>query len=76
VTATPRGVDYNNDVSADVPVTDLTGNSHEYCLFLSGVPESSKQEMVNTDMIKHAIDEELQIPCQEMVTQDADRFSY
>ena len=36
---------------ADVSVTDLTGDSHEYDLFFLGMPKSTKQEMVNEGSI-------------------------
>ena len=51
MTATPKGVDDDN-VSMTVSVVDLTGNN----IFLSKLPMSVRQEIVNTDSINHARD--------------------
>ena len=48
MTITAIDVD-DDDVSAAVSAKDLTGDSHEDDLFLSGLHESVNQEMVTED---------------------------
>ena len=51
MTATPREVD-DDDVSATVSAVDLTDDN----LFLSQLPTSIKQEIVNEDLVNHISD--------------------
>ena len=62
VTVTPRGVD-SDDVSATQSVIDLTHDN----LFLSELPMSVKQEMVNENLVNHISDGGVHFPWQEMV---------
>ena len=66
VTATLRGVDDDN-VSATESVADLTDND----LFLSGLPASVKQEMVNEDPVNYISNGGVHFPGQEMVNEDS-----
>ena len=61
----------DDNVSATVPVIDLTGDNHEDDLFLSRLPESVKQEMVVEDSTDHISDGGVQFPGQEMVNEDS-----
>ena len=66
MTATPRGVD-DDDVSATQSVVNMTDKN----LFLSRLPTSVKQEMVNEDSVNHTSDGGVQFPGQETVNEDS-----
>ena len=67
VTVTPRGVNSDDDEVSATSVIDLTDDD----LFLSGLPMSVKQEMVNEDSINHISDGGVHIPGQERVNKDS-----
>jgi hypothetical protein len=66
VTATPRGVD-DDDASGTQSVIDLTDDD----LFLSGLPASVKQEMVDEESVNQVSDGGVYLPAQEVVNEDS-----
>ena len=70
MTATLRGVD-DHDVSVTQSMLDLTDEN----LFLSGLPTSVKQEMVNEDLVNHISDGGVYFPGQDTVKDSGNRIS-
>ena len=67
MTVTPRGVNSDDDKVSATSVIDLTDKD----LFLSGLPMSVKQEMVNEDSINNISDGGVGFCWQEMVNGDS-----
>ena len=67
MTVTPSGVNSDDDEVNATSVIDQTDDD----LFLSGLPMSVKQEMVNEDSVNHFSDGGVHFPGQEMVNGDS-----
>ena len=66
MTVTPRGVNSDDDEVSATSVIDLTDDE----FFLSGLPMSVKQEMVNENSVNLISDGGVYFPGQEMVNTD------